>query len=77
MFKTSNPACNLTIVLAANRTGSEGYEAAPWKDYVTFDLAKAGLVIKHHGGYPTRTTDNYSINLFLRGKSAGKKEAAR
>lgn len=76
-FATTGAQCNLTYSHAATSVGPDGLAAANWSSYVTFDHAAAGLTIRHLGTYPPGDPLNYTISIFLRALSAGKKGAFR
>jgi hypothetical protein len=76
MFSTTGPQCNLTFFHAASSNGTANLNTASWDSYVTYDDT-AGLKIKHVGSYPTNSSNNYTISIFLRVISDGKVEAYR
>jgi hypothetical protein len=76
MFSTTGPQCNLTFFHAATSKGPANVNTASWDSYVTYNDT-AGLKISHVGSYPTNSSDNYTISIFLRVISDGKVKAHR
>jgi len=63
--------------LGANSTGDPNLDTTSWNSYTTLDLGGAGLTISHKDNYQDPASGNYSISIYLRAESAGKKKVYR